>query len=43
MIKSKSLHKMEIMKRAIKQCGDIIEYIPKEEIDEKMSKLAIKS
>ena len=43
MIKSKPLHKMDIMKRSIKKFGDIIEYIPEEEIDETLSKLAIKS
>ena len=34
---------MNIMKRAIKKFGDIIEYILNEEIDETISKLAIKS
>ena len=34
---------MIILKRAIKKFGDIIRYIPKEEIDETLSKLAIKS
>lgn len=43
MVKSKTLSKMEVMKRAMKYYGDIIEFIPHNQIDEDMCKLAIRS